>query len=177
MSKLPFVIQPKKNTEIVRIGNEDIGVVEIERRGYLTVAEKSFVDNVMQGSDGVTHMVVLANKIARQKEVTPEEAYMAIAEVMQGNANNPLEESISDSYGVQVSEIASKMAESLQRRSIAAATILIQSRINNEWSVEDTLKLDPQLVAEFNSFYEKEEQRVPVEERSKEKEAEEIVGK
>ena len=45
MAVLPFVIQPKKNTEIIKIGDEQIGVFEIERKGYLTVAEKSFVEN------------------------------------------------------------------------------------------------------------------------------------
>ena len=177
MATLPFVVQPKKNTEIVKIGNEAIGVVEIERRGYLTVAEKSFVDNVMQGSDGVTMMVMLANRVSREEKVSAEEAYVAISDAMQGLCKNDLQARVAEKHGEAVSEITSRMTEALQRRSIAATTILIQSRINNEWSVEDTLTLDPELLVEFNAFYEKEEQRIPVEPKKPEEEAADIVGK
>jgi len=177
MAVLPFVVQPKKNTEIVRLGNEEIGIIEIERKGYLTVAEKAFVDGVTQGSDGISQMVFLANKVSKEHKTTPEKAYLAITEVMQGQVNTKLQESISSEYASEMAVITAKMTESLQRRAIAAATVLIQTRINHEWSFDDTLTLDPELLEQFVELYDREEKREPVNAQSKEAEAAEIVGK
>jgi hypothetical protein len=60
MKTLPFVVQPKRKFTKVKIGTEQAGVLEIERRGYLTVSEKAFVDGVMQGTDGIAAIVNLA---------------------------------------------------------------------------------------------------------------------
>lgn len=177
MSVLPFVVQPKKNTEIVRLGNEDIGIVEIQRKGYLSVAEKTFVDSVMQGSDGVSSMVLLANRVARDHKTTAEKAYIAISDVMQGQTDSKLATAVANECSEQIAQITAKMTESLQRRSIAATTVLIQTRIDHNWSFEDTMKLDPQMLDEFIGFYEKEEQRIPVEPQSMEEQAAEVVGK
>lgn len=177
MALLPFVVQPKKNTEIVRIGNEEIGILEIERKGYLSVAEKSFVESVMQGSDGVASIVYLANKISKDHKTTPEKAYVAITDAMQGNTAGKLQELISNQYADELSQIISKMAESMQRRAIAATTILIQTRINHDWTFEDTLTLDPEFLDQFVQLYDREEQREAIKEHSKEEEAAEVVGK
>jgi len=69
------------------------------------------------------------------------------------------------------------MAESMQRRQIAAATILLQTRINHEWSIQDTLELDPMLVQQLTDLYDREEQREAIDPVSKEEEAKNIVGK
>jgi len=177
MALLPFVVQPKKNTETVRLGNEEIGVIEIKRKGYLSVAEKTFVDNVMQGSDGVAALVQLANKISREREVSPEKAYIAITEVMGGLATEGLEQEVAVEYATEIAEISTRMTEAIQRRAIAATTVLIQTRINHEWTVQDTLTLDPELLTEFTALYDREEQREPVEPEKREEEAKEIVGK
>lgn len=177
MAILPFVVQPKNCTETVRIGNDDIGVIEITRKGYLSVAEKAFVDSVMQGSDGVTQLVFLSNKIAKEHKTTTEKAYMAITDVMQGNATSKLHEIVQTQYADEVSQITAKMAESVQRRAIAITTILLQTRVNHEWGIEDTMSLDPLFLEKFVELYEQEERREPVNPETKEKEAAEIVGK
>jgi len=177
MAVLPFVVQPKKNIEIVKVGNDEVGVFEIERKGYLSVAEKSFVENVTQGSDGVSLLVRLANKIGSDLKTTPEKAYTAITEVMSGQTNNKLASKISSDYSEEIAIVTSKMAESMQRRQIAAATILLQTRVNHEWTIQDTLDLDPVILEQLNSLYEREEQREGVKEKTEEEEVKEIVGK
>lgn len=177
MALLPFVVQPKKNTEKVKVGNEEVGVFEIERKGYLSVAEKSFVDSVTQGSDGISSLVRLANRIAQENKVAPEKAYAAITDVMSGKTDSELSSLISSTYEDELAYATSRMAESMQRRQIAAATILIQTRVNHEWTIEDTLGLDPLLVQDLGALYEREEQREPVKQKSSVEEAKEIVGK
>ena len=177
MALLPFVVQPKKNTEMVRVGNEEVGIFEIERKGYLSVAEKSFVENVTQGSDGVSSLVRLANRVAVDNKVAAEKAYAAITDAMSGKATSKLASSIAENYEEELAYATSRMSESMQRRSIAAATILIQTRVNHEWTIQDTMELDPLLVEELTSLYDREEQREAIETASSTEEAKEIVGK
>jgi hypothetical protein len=177
MAKLPFVVAPKAQSRIVKIGNEDVGVLEIEKRGYLTVAEKSFVDSVLQSSDGIASMVRLAGVIGRKRKISTEKAYTILISVLDGTGTGAGVNAISDEYGEEISEIQSQMAESLQKKSIAAATILIQSRIDQEWTVEDTMTLQPELLAEFVKFYDSEESRAPTEKKDPLEEAADVVGK
>ena len=176
MALLPFVVQPKKNTEKVKVGNDEVGVFEIERKGYLSVAEKSFVENVTQGSDGVSTLVRLANQVAKEFKIPPEKAYVAITDAISGKLTTKLANSISDKYANELAFATSRMAESMQRRQIAAATVLIQTRVNHEWTIEDTLDLDPVIVEELGNLYDREEQREPVKAEEVE-EAKAIVGK
>ena len=176
MALLPFVVQPKKNTEIIKVGNDEVGVFEIERKGYLSVAERSFVENVTQGSDGVSTLVRLANKVAKEYKVAPEKAYVAITDAISGKTSAKLANSVSEDYADELAFATSRMAESMQRRQIAAATVLIQTRVNHQWTIEDTLQLDPFIVEELGRLYDREEQREAVKVEAVE-EAKEIVGK
>ena len=177
MAVLPFVVQPKKNIEKIKVGNDEVGVFEIERKGYLSVAEKSFVENVTQGSDGVSSLVRLANRISVEHKTSPEKAYSAITDAMSGKASDGLSAVIVEEYSDELAFATSRMAESMQRRSIAAATILIQTRINHEWDVQDTMNLDPLIVEELATLYDREEQKEAVGTPAPVDEVKEIVGK
>jgi len=179
MTKLPFVVAPKSKTKIVQVGNEEVGLLEIEKRGYLTVAEKSFVDSVMQNSDGIASLVRLASVIGRKRKISTEKAYSLLISVIDGTGSTGACNAIADEYGAEIAEIQSQMAESIQRKLIAVTTILIQTRINSEWTIEDTMQLQPGLLEEFGRFYDSEEQKVDFEETKRDPidEAADIVGK
>ena len=134
MAKLPFVVAPKIKTCKVRLGTEETGIIEIEKRGFLSVAEKSFVDSVLQQSDGVTQIVKLASQIARERKISVETAYTQVVAVMSNEKQTKAQQEIAVKYADNISEIQSSMIESMGRKSIACATILIQTRINPEWT-------------------------------------------
>lgn len=182
MAKLPFIVAPKFQTKKVKIGTEELGIVEIEKRGYLSVAEKSFVDSVMQGTDGVAMIVRLANTVSRKKKITVEKAYNIIVQILSQTSTTGVASEIADEYTDDLANIQTQMIDSLRRKSIAATTILIQSRINPEWTIDDTLTLDPDLLQYFVDFYDGEDARTSVEEKEEvkkdeEEQAAEIVGK
>lgn len=179
MANLPFVVAPKIQKKKVKLGNEEVGIVEIEKRGYLSVAEKSFVDAVTQGGDGVSNIVKLANKISRSKKITVEKAYNFIIKVLSNDITSGVCEDIAAEYSDQISEIQTQMVDSMSRKAIAATTVLVQSRINPEWSIEDTMKLQPEMLQFFLQFYDSEEQKTDYQEEQKDEleEAAEIVGK
>lgn len=133
----------------------------------------------MQGSDGVASIVKLASKIARERKIKVEKAYTLIVDIISGSDSSPLASNISNDHGDTIAEIQTQMVESLQRKAIACTTILIQSRINPDWTLEDTMELQPELLADFSKLYEEEEQKIDSAEGKKDKdeEAAEIVGK
>jgi hypothetical protein len=179
MAKLPFVVAPKVKTCKVSLGSEEAGIVEIEKRGYLSVAEKSFVDSILQQSDGVTQIVKLATSIARERKISVETAYTQVIAVMSNEEKTKAQQEIAIEYADVISEIQSSMIESMSRKSIACTTILIQTRIDSDWTIEDTMGLHPDLLDEFARFYDSEEAKEDFEptEVSNEEEAAQIVGK
>lgn len=180
MTKLPFVVAPKSQSKLVKIGNENVGVIEIQKKGYLTVAEKSFVDSVMQNSDGISALVRLAGSVGRKRKIPTEKAYAILISVIDGTGSGAAVNAIADEYGHEIATVQAQMAESVQRKSIAATTILIQTRINSDWTVEDTMTLQPELLAEFVRFYDSEESKAEFEESEQKdpvEEAADIVGK
>ena len=179
MAKLPFVVAPKVKTSKVRLGTEETGIIEIEKRGYLSVAEKSFVDSVLQQSDGVTQIVKLASQIARNRKISVESAYTQVVAAISAEKKTKAQEEIAAEYAGEISEIQAGMIESMGRKSIACTTILIQSRIDSDWTIEDTMTLQPELLEEFARFYDSEESKEDfvANQISSEEEAAEIVGK
>ena len=65
-AKLPFLVEPKRQPIMERLGNEESGVIELPRRGYLTVAEKSFVQQGTSGDSAILAMQRLAARVAKQ---------------------------------------------------------------------------------------------------------------
>ena len=180
MKELPFVVKPKAAFRDVEVGTEEGGIFKIQKRGYLTVAEKSFVDGVTQGSDGMSEIVTLAKKGARKYKKSTEEMFNVIMDTMSGNIKSKLHADVDDDFGPELSNIAIALSDAMQRRSLAAATILIQSRIDPEWTVEDTVGLHPDLLEKLLEFYNEEEAKVPpAADKPKDpiEEAAEIVGK
>lgn len=157
MRSLPFVVKPKRHFSNVKIGNESTGIIEIERRGYLTVSEKAFVDGVTQGSDGIASIVSLATRIGSKTKHTTEDAFTGVMKAVQGDLEDPFAVKIREEYPDEIGSILAEMTNAMQQRSVAAATILIRSRIDSEWSVDDTLNQDPELIAAFAEFYAQEE--------------------
>ena len=179
MKTLPFVVKPKAAFCDIELGTDESGIIKIEKRGYLTVAEKSFVDGVTQGSDGMADIVSLAKKISRKHKKSTEESFNAIMDTMAGNIKTKFHGEVEDEYGDELSQLTITLSEAVQRRAIAAATILLQSRVDPEWGVEDTVNLHPDLIEKLLEFYNDEENKVsPVqEEKSDLEQASEIVGK
>ena len=66
---LPFVVQPRRQPIVEQIGTEDSGVIAIERRGYLNVAEKSLVQYAMEDDNSLADMYALSGRIAREVEL------------------------------------------------------------------------------------------------------------
>ena len=136
---LPFVVAPRREPITETIGTEESGQIEIQRKGYLTVAEKSFIQQASASDETVGRLNRLAGRIAREKSVQQNEV---IDELSAGNFSSEL----LVGYETEIDEIVTVMSTFEHRRKIVAASCLLYFRINQNWSIEDTLELHPDLV-------------------------------
>ena len=146
--KLPFVVQPRKKVALEKVGTEESGIIEIERRGYITVGEKAMVDQAMQGTSASAHLrsVVFAISEAEQKTSSEVMADLSV-EPSPGYLDNWAEE-ILECFGAITVENA--------KRDMVQATALLISRVDGEWTIEDTMQQSPELVKALSDFYVKE---------------------
>ena len=136
---LPFVVAPRREPITELIGTEESGQFEIQRKGYLTVAEKSFIQQASASDETIGRLNRLAGRISKEKGVQAQEV---ITELGAGNFGCEL----LSGYETEVDDIVTVMSTFEQRRKIVAASCLLYFRISSDWSIEDTLELHPDLV-------------------------------
>ena len=143
---LPFVVAPRRKPIAELLGNEESGQFEIERKGYLPVAEKSFIQQASASDETVGRLNRLAGRIGRDKGVQPKEV---IEQLSTGDFSSDL----LAGYEAEIDDIVTVMATFEQRRKIVAASCLLYFRISSDWSIEDTLDLHPDLVEALYTLF------------------------
>lgn len=156
---LPFVVQPRRKPIKVRIGSEDCGVLEIEARGHLTVAEKFYVNQIVNGDKTVSLMIGLSNKIAKRLKKDAKEGYKILSDYLQNNGSNAHRDIIDDEFSAEIQELTSEITRISSMRELAQATIMMRSRIDPDWETDDTLELDTELIDALVKFYNDEERK------------------
>ena len=146
---LPFVVQPRLEPIVERLGTEESGVIEIERKGYLTVAEKSITQGGLQGDMSVRKMYSLAGRIARE---TGRQQSEVAADLIIGERPEYLVP-----WEDEIDECLVEMIAFQERVSIIQATALILCRIDPSWTVDQTMELNPDLVTELALLYSEED--------------------
>lgn len=148
---LPFVVQPKLQPVKEIIGSEYSGQLEVERRGYLTVAEKTIVQNAMNQSPYMKEAFALARKIATAEGLNA-------AQVFEDLGKDPQPEYLNNHLEV-MTEIMAQMVGHEEKLRLIAATTLIITRVNPDWAPEDTVGLHPDLQKGLYDLYKDEEKR------------------
>ena len=128
------------------VGNEEAGKFEIERRGYLTVAEKSFMQQATAGDDTVTSLHRLAGRIAREKGVQA-------SEVIEKLSTGQLGDDLLDGHEEEIDMIVANMTTFEERRKALAASCLIYFRVNKDWTVEQTMELHPDIIDDLYALF------------------------
>lgn len=144
--KLPFLVEPKRQPKLEVVGTEESGKIEVPRRGYLTVAEKSFMQQGLSGDTSVLSMQRLAAKVAKK-------AGVQVSEVLQHFSDGNVDSEIFDGFAEEISQVISDMSALDVRRRMLAACCLVLFRINDEWSIEDTMDMHPELVDGLYALY------------------------
>ena len=148
---LPFVVQPRLEPIIERVGSEESGIIEIQRKGYLTVAEKSIVDQASSAMDGQNDMLVIIREIAQEEG----RSVIEIFEELQ----NREESELFNKYTEKIAAVSLTAQSQQQKTEIITATALLMCRIDPEWTVEQTMELHPDLLKGLANLYRDEDMR------------------
>ena len=87
MAKLPFVVAPRQKPVKVRIGTVESGIIENERKGYLTAGEKSFMQANGSSDKILRSLMDLSRRVASDKKITLEESYELVSSAIQGDTS------------------------------------------------------------------------------------------
>lgn len=157
MASLPFVVQPKLKPIIEQVGTEESGIIEIQRRGYLTAAEKAFVQQIQQQDGGTLQLVALSRRIAREKKIGIDKAYENVIKILTGEANSKLAAEIEADYAEDIQRAVNEIGASRAKEDIIYAACLVIHRIDDKFSLEEIVKLHPDLISGLANLYREEE--------------------
>lgn len=169
---LPFVTPPAA-TRTRRIGDARCGILEVEERGGLTVAEDDAIAELLaEGESAFVEAAKAADAIAtaegsRQEQAPgPEavegsqagqlsivEAFEIIKKAISGETLEPAAEAIRLRHAETIQQVAAVFARSGQRNMEAGVTAIIRSRLKRPtWGLEDTRTLDRVLFRGLNQL-------------------------
>lgn len=159
MARLPFVVEPRLKPIIERIGTEESGLIEIERRGYLTAGEKNFVQQVQQTDSSASSIITLARRISRSRNLGLENAYTLVMNIMSGTASSDdaLASEIESEFAEEIQQTLTDLTSAQNRLDLVQAACLIINRIDNEFKIEEIVKQHPDLIEGLAQLYREEE--------------------
>ena len=162
MATLPFVVQPRRKPILERIGTEESGIIEVERRGYLTSGEKAFVQQVQQFDGGTTEIVTLSRHVARRHSLGADKAYRLIAGII---SNNVADEDadlcieIEKEFAEELTDVVKNLSASQVREDLVFACCILRYRVNPDFEISDIHNLHPDLIGALATLYRDEDSR------------------
>lgn len=149
---LPFVVAPRREPIMHQCGSDESGKIEIMRRGYLTVAEKTFMQQASSGNDTVLKLHTLASKVAKEKG-------LQVQEVIAGLSNGEMTADMMSGHEDEMTNLLSEMAVFEERQRIAAAACLLYFRIDQDFGMDEVMDLHPDIVSDLYLLYLMEDQK------------------
>lgn len=153
MANLPFVIQPRLKPITERIGSDEAGYIDIERRGYLTAGEKTFVQQIQQQDNGTIKLIALSRKIASEGSISLEKAYDMVITIMSGKNKTKAAEAIEAKYAIEFQETLGELASAKARESLVHAACMLMHRISSEIQFSEIGELHPDLINGLAQLY------------------------
>lgn len=151
MASLPFVTPPAPRHKR-RIGNAQVGEVEVEVRGGLTVGESATISELLaEEQSSFVRGAQIADAIATEEGISLSEAFSIVEKAISGQELEEKADAIRLRHADRINEVAKVYAAAGQRNLLATVTAIIRSRCDRPtWSIEDTIDLDKPL---FDGFW------------------------
>lgn len=159
-TKLPFVVQPRLKPVVELIGSLESGQFHIERRGYLTSGEKSFMSQAQTADDTSSKILGLARKVAAKNKLDLQKAYELVSLAISGNSKgNPKVAKVEEDFADELNEVFGLLTTSQAKEGLLQATCLMMYRVDPNWSIRDTMELHPDLLEALVQLYRDEERK------------------
>jgi hypothetical protein len=161
MATLPFVVQPRRQPILERIGSEESGQIEIERRGYLTAGEKAFVQQVQQFDNGTTEIVTVSRRVARKYGLGMDKAYNLVLAIISNAATeeDELVGQIEEEFAEDLTNVVKGLSAGQVREELVMAACLLKYRVNPDFEIGEIGTIHPDLIGDLATLYREEESR------------------
>lgn len=160
MSRLPFVVQPRLKPQAEKVGSEEAGYIEIERRGYLTAGEMAFSQANGAAEAGVSEILGLARKIATKYGVDLKAAYqLAVGALGESADDSASEYPVLSDFGEELGDVMSNLMRQEHVKKHIKALCLLIYRVDDEITGTDVSELHPDLVDALAELFDDEEAR------------------
>lgn len=163
MAKLPFVVEPRRKAIIEKIGNEECGIIEVERRGYLTTGEKAFVQQVQQFDNGTNEIVTVSRQIARAYSLSMDKAYNIVIAIISGlkenEQDNELHQKIEKDFAEELTAVVKGLASGQIREDLVMAACMLRYRVDASFNLEDINDIHPDIIDGLAKLYRDEDNR------------------
>ena len=150
VAKLPFVTQPRLRPTQEEVGTENSGKILVERRGYLTVSEKMFVQAGLKGDNSQTILFQLINKISVEQEISPKQVLQDMSE------GGSLPE-YAKSYADELAAVMERVSDMNEKTKLLGAAALLMSRVDPDLDMDEVMDLHPELIEQLYLLYVDEE--------------------
>lgn len=152
--KLNFVVDPKSNSRIERIGNEESGIFEIKRYGYLRVKERAFVQaTILESAFDGNPVRDVMEVIAAGEKVNIKEAGSLVQGFVVGSLPQKKKDALSKKYGEQILSAFRHSQLQTATENLAGITALLMYRHDPNWTISDTMELHPVIEEQLTQLY------------------------
>lgn len=159
MAGLPFVVQPRLKPIKELIGSDESGKIEVERRGYLTVGEKSFVQQARTSDTGTIELITLSRKVAKEFGLGLDDAYNAVVEIISGQGKGKRSQQIEEKFAEEMQGTLTSLANAQNREDMIMAAALLINRVDTEFDISSINKVHPDIIQGLAALYREEEAR------------------
>lgn len=187
MSKLPFVVQPRRQPILEQLGTEETGILEIKRFGYLTVGEKSFVQQVQQLDGGTSQIITVSRQVARKFALGMDQAYSLVLQIISGSTPQLVDDldptlttqertalhdqntkalkqldlinQIEQEFAEDLTRAVREMSAGQVREKIVHACCLLKYRINTDITIDEVERVHPDLIDALDALFRDEERK------------------
>jgi hypothetical protein len=164
MATLPFVVQPRRQPIIEKIGSEESGIIEVERRGYLSTGEKAFVQQVQQFDNGTSEIITVSRRVARKYSLGMDKAYNIVLSIIGGGtadneADKQLIAYIEQDFAEDLTAVVRGLAAGQTREELIMAACLLRYRVNPDFEISSVNEVHPDIIAGLAALYRDEENR------------------
>jgi len=160
MASLPFVVQPKLQPIIERIGDDESGIIEIERKGFLSIAEKTFLQQGAGNDQVASHLLNIIRKVSVELKISADRAHDVIMDIL---ANRPSKDKyygrISEEYAESLAEVTQLAMQAEGKKEYLKAICMIIHRINSDFNVADVSDIHPTLISALAQLCDDEENK------------------
>lgn len=160
MSKLPFVVEPRRPEVMVEIGSEESGKISIGRKGYLTTGEKAFVQQAIGSDETTLKIISISRKISTDQGISIDRAYADTVAILGGHGGNDSRlKEIETNYMEDFTELLTLLSTMQTKEEIISALCLLKYRIDADITIDEVLKLHPDIISGLAELYILEEKK------------------